>query len=161
MMPADVQSAELEMCDACDRGNLERVKQLLAWGVGPNTEVHGRSLLVRAAASGNHVVVRRLLKSGARPSMMALVAGVVSGNRHTVERIADELVFAGEDPAAYTWGSIIGQQEFLEALTPDMARWLVRQQIDLEETDAFGRNILDRARRWACPEVVQILQALV
>lgn len=161
MMPGDMGSAEAEMAEACDQGNLQRVKELLAFGVGPNVEIGGRTLLLRAAASGNHVVVRRLLQAGARPSMLALVAGVVSGNRHTVERIADELVFAGENPAAYTWGSVIGQREVLERLTPDMARWLVEQQVDLEETDVHGRDILERARMWASPEVVRILQALV
>jgi hypothetical protein len=158
MLPGDMLSAIAETADACDRGNLERAKQLLAWGVSPNAEIGGRTLLLRAASSGNHVLVKRLLRAGARPSMLALIAGVVSGNRHTVEHIADELVFSGKDPAAYTWGMILGHREFLENLTPDMARWLVKQNVDLEETDAYGRSIADLAKLWARADVVDILR---
>lgn len=160
MLPEDLQSAQVEMCAACDAGNLERAKQLLAWGVGPNVEIGGRSLLLRAATSANHNLVRVLLRAGARPTMIALVGAVVSGNRHSVERIADELHFAGVDPAAYPWGAVLGQKEFLEALTPEIARWLVQQKIDLEETDTYGRNLRHLAEMWARPEVARILAEL-
>ncbi|MEZ4320963.1 MAG: hypothetical protein R3F61_26025 [Myxococcota bacterium] len=145
-----------EMAVACERGNEQRVRQLLAWGVDADIEVGGHSLLTRAARFGQYMVVKRLLQAGAKPSMVALVAGVGSGSRHTVEQIADELVFRGEDPAAYPWNTVLGRRDFLELLTADMATWLVDNEIDLTETDSFGRSIVDLAHTYAKRDVAEI-----
>ena len=44
-MPRIDEFAEREMAVCCERGNLDRVKQLLAYGVSPDTIVDNRSLL--------------------------------------------------------------------------------------------------------------------
>ncbi|MCB9679317.1 MAG: hypothetical protein H6737_29705 [Alphaproteobacteria bacterium] len=157
MHHGDMAFAIREMAVACERGNENRVRQLLAWGVDPCTEVDGYSLLTRAARFGQYMVVKRLLQAGAKPSMVALVAGVGSGSRHTVEHIADSLVFEGEDPAAFAWNTVLGRREMLEQLTPDMATWLVANGIDLDETDGFGRSIAELAEQFAKRDVVEIL----
>jgi ankyrin repeat protein len=146
-----------EMRVACERGNVDKVKHLLAWGVDANEEVDGYTLLETAARGGNHVVVKTLLKADAKPSLPALVAGVLSGSRHTADHIADALHFAGENPAAFPWGTVLGKRENLEQLTAEMAQWLVDAEVDMSETDSFGRSIADLAAKYARRDVAEIL----
>jgi len=157
MPPGDMDTAIQELAIACRKGNLDRVKHLLAWGVDPNTEVEGEALLIRAARGGHYMVVKQFIKAGATPTMPALVAAVSSGNRYAVDHIADELHFNDVNITAYPWLNVLGRREFLEALTPEMATWLVTHGIDFEETDSFGRSITELADKYADPEVAQIL----
>ncbi len=156
MTPGDMEFAVREMRFACERGNVDKVKHLLAWGVEADQEVDGTSFLETAARNGHNVVTKILLKAGAKPSMRALLAGVFSGSRHVADHIADELHFVGEDPAAFPWGTVLGKRENLEQLTAEMAQWLVDNEIDVAETDSFGRSIAELADKHARREVAEI-----
>ena len=144
------------MASACEQGNLKRVKQLLEFGVNVLKEHEHRSYMNRAATAGQYMIVKTLLGAGAVPSHQDLVAAVASGSRHASNYISDGLLEVGTSPAEFSWCSVLGKREFMEKLTPEMARWLVDNEIDLEERDIYGRDCAELAASHGSEEVVEI-----
>ena len=150
-------SAKEEFAQVCAKGALARVKELIAYGVDVNEEVSGHTPLNRAAAGGHHMVVKTLLRAGARPRHTDLVAAICAGSRHSANHIVDEMDYRGLEPLAFPWATVVGKPEFLRDLTPEIARWLVDSGIDLHETDSYGRSILTLAKQYCSEDVCAAL----
>jgi hypothetical protein len=59
---------ELELCTACDSGNIDKIKELLKKGADPNT-YDGNNLLTHATYNGHIKIVQELLKHKANPNL--------------------------------------------------------------------------------------------
>lgn len=158
-MQTDMDFARREMGVACEQGNIKRVKQLLDFGVDVTREQDSRSYLHRAATFGQYVVIKTLLRAGAVPDHQDLVAAVGSGSRHSADYITDGLMDHGMDPTAFSWGQVLAKRAFMESLTPELAQWLVDQNVDLRETDTYGRSIVDLAELNGSAEVHAVFKA--
>jgi ankyrin repeat protein len=152
-MQTDMDFARREMGVACEQGNVKRVKQLVDFGVDVSKEQDHRSYLHRAATFGQYMVIKVLLRAGAVPSRQDLVAAVQSGSRHSADYLVDGLLDSGQDPADFSWNLSLQERSFMEALTPEMAKWLVAQGIDVNETDNYGRSIVELAEKNGSEEV--------
>lgn len=146
-----------EMMGACRAGNIERVKELLDWGVDPRSQVDGAPLVHHAAEAGQHVAVKLLLRAGAQADRASLLLAIKAGNRYAATYLMDDLHFRGLDPFGASWASLFQTEEFVGGLTPELARWLVDNGLDTSETDSFGRSLIELARKRASAEVVEAL----
>lgn len=160
-MQTDMDFARREMAFAVEQGNLKRVKQLLEFGVNVIQPLDHRTYMHRAATHGQYMIVRTLLGAGAVPTHQDLVAAVSSGSRHTANYVSDGLLEAGTSPGEFSWSTVLADRGFMEALTTEMAKWLVDNEVDLKETDTFGRTCADLAEENASPEVAAIFRAAV
>lgn len=158
-MQNDMDFARREMGVACEQGNTKRVKQLLEFGVDVTKEQDGRTYLNRAATFGQYVVIKTLLRAGAVPSRQDLVAAVASGSRHSADYLTDGLLDSGQDPTAFSWNQVLGQRSFMESLTAELAQWLVDQNVDIRETDNYGRSVVDLAELNGSPEVHAVFKS--
>lgn len=146
-----------DMLGACKAGNLERVKELLDWGVDPSTKVDGQSLLDASCVAGKHMIVKTLIGAGAQANRDTLLLALRSGNRHCATYVADDLHFRDIDPFGFSWSGTFTDASFVQALTPEVAKWLVRSGLDTAETDSMGRNLIEIARTNASDEVIAAL----
>ncbi len=154
----DMDFARAEMAVACEQGNVERVRQLIAYGVNVHREHNHRSYMHRAATFGQYMVVKLLLAEGVVPTHQDLVAAVASGSRHTADYVSDGLLENGTSPAEFSWCSVLAKRAFMEQLTPEMAQWLVDNEIDLDERDVYGRSCLELAEINGSPEVQEVFR---
>ncbi|MCA9566708.1 MAG: hypothetical protein KC656_02660 [Myxococcales bacterium] len=150
--------ARREMAFACEQGNVKRVRQLLEFGVNVLQEHEHRSYMHRAATYGQYMVIKVLIHAGAVPNHQDLVAAVASGSRHSANYISDGLLETGTSPAEFSWCSVLSKRAFMEQLTPEMARWLVENEVDLEERDVYGRSLAELAESNGSAEVAEIFK---
>lgn len=155
---SDMDLARREMAVACEQGNLKRVRQLIEHGVNVLREHDHRTYLHRAAANGQYMIVKELMRNGVVPNHQDLVAAVASGSRHSANYISDGLLENGTSPAEFSWCSVLAKKDFIEALTAEMARWLVDNEMDLDERDIYGRSPLDLAVAGGSEEVQAVFR---
>lgn len=158
-MSDDMNNGRRDMAAACAQGNLNRVRELLEYGVNVLREHEHRSYMHRAATNGHYMVVRELIRAGAVPNHQDLVAAVASGSRHAANYISDALLELGTSPAEFSWCSVLAKKEFMEALTAEMAQWLVDSEVDMGERDIYGRSPLDLAEANGSEEVQAVFRA--
>lgn len=152
-----ITNASRDMLSACKAGNLKRVNELLDWGVDPRAQVDGESLVDAACTKGQHMVVKVLLRAGALSDRETLLKAIQSGNKYCVSYVADDLHFRDIDPFGFSWSASFANPEFVGKLTPEVAKWLVSNGLDVRETDSMGRDLIEVARSNATPEVLAAL----
>ena len=154
---------EEEMALMCVNGNAERVQELLEYGVDPNHYGEERSFLYLAAENGHHVIVSKLVRSGAQVQRTHLGAAIRGGNPYCADKVLDELFYAGTEIDLPHLGHelMLARGEAAKS-TPKMLKWLAEQGVPFTEPDRLGRTVLDVARLdGASPEILRVLEELV
>jgi len=148
------------MAEACQKGPLKRVRELLEFGVRADGSEGGRSFLWIACESGQSDVVVALLRAGAKATNLDLRAAVRSGSVDAAGRIVDELELTGVEYDF--WGEdrpLLCDPTFLSTTNPAMVKLLLDHGADPTERDRTGRDALAvAAKAGASAEIVALLR---
>ena len=83
---------EDELAAVCASGDNERVAELLAFGVDPNSRIGHDSYIAVASRAGNHVALSRLIRAGGKVSRPMLRDAIAGGNPRCADKVLDELL---------------------------------------------------------------------
>lgn len=149
---------EKEMAQSCKKGDWRRVRELLEWGVKPETRIGPMSYLSVACEQGHLEVVKLLMDAGAHVSQPDLIRAIRSGNVPLAERLLDHLHFAGEEWDFWTSERpLLTEIEFLRSTNPAMIKWMLDNKADPSEQDRFGGDGFTTAERDGVPPEVAAL----
>lgn len=141
-------SAPDELAAVIASGDNDRVKELLEYGVDVNARAGHDSFLAIAGRAGNHVAMTRLLKAGATASRPMLRDALVGGNPRCLDKLLDELHFAGvEVDVDVELGQMLYERALLAGLPLAMVRWLGGHGVDLAARSAQGQTLHAIAQR--------------
>ena len=152
---------EDELAAVCASGDNERVAELLAFGVDPNSRIGHDSYIAVASRAGNHVALSRLIRAGGKVSRPMLRDAIAGGNPRCADKVLDELHYEGVQLELDVEASqLLLERGFTASLTVDMLEWLKRQGVDLAVRSAHGTSLYELVQRDGGPaEMVAYLQA--
>jgi hypothetical protein len=150
-----------EMVECCRRGDVTRLRELLAYGIPADGNDNGQTFLTTAVTSGSEPCVRELLDRGARAVPNDLARAIRSGCVPVAALILHDL-HARKVPYDF-WTDerpLLTDPELLASISAEMVEWMMVVGYDPTERDRSGADAVQAAERvGVSDEIVSLLKA--
>ncbi|WP_416897456.1 MAG: ankyrin repeat domain-containing protein [Minwuia sp.] len=151
-----------ELRVAMDKGNVQRMENLLRSGADPNAiDASGRDAIIAAAWRGREMVVELLIEKGVDIDTIDLEGRtpLTWASINGYEAIVEDLLNEGADPDTRDDAGLTPLMRAAWNGHDDVVRALLASGASPDITDGEGKTALDRAREEDWPQVVQMLEA--
>ncbi|WP_417514896.1 ankyrin repeat domain-containing protein [Minwuia sp.] len=146
---------------AVDKGNVQRIENLLRSGANPNAiDASGRDAIIAAAWRGREMVVEFLIDKGVDIDTIDLQGRtpLIWASINGYQSIVEDLLSEGADPNARDDSGLTPLMRAAWNGHHDVVLTLLRNGAMPAVTDADGKTALDRAREEDWQQVVQVLE---